>query len=177
MSDPTELAVAYIQGFPIDLSRTFHLASETGECSTCKTAGGDPRNKADPEWIVRAIPATDLELALVCRTADAALHNVLAADPNAIRDQWERVLGDFDLFALLHARNQVRRLDRRLLLDAGIEPLEAGHGFDGAGLQVSAVLVSAALRTFMAFLMPVIREVRWLGLFWPWSPRWERGTV
>ncbi|KAI9218352.1 hypothetical protein BC828DRAFT_399674 [Blastocladiella britannica] len=96
---------------------------------------------AFPEWIMRAVPATDLELALVRRIADAALQTVLAKDLNAVNGQWSQILRteEFDFCRVTPGANP------------GIEPVKFTCGIDGTGRHFSTVLGSIAFHMSEAY--------------------------
>ncbi|KAI9217638.1 hypothetical protein BC828DRAFT_431298 [Blastocladiella britannica] len=139
-----KLVTAYLRGFPIDLTHAFGTVDPL-DCPTCQICAGDETKQGQP-WFVRTTPATDLDLALARRTADAALHTLLAQDPNAAHRAWIRVLNIWYLNwgALFRAWGELHRSETQLLVDAGVVPLESTCGLGGAGIHL-ATLVSVYL--------------------------------
>ncbi|KAI9217414.1 hypothetical protein BC828DRAFT_391211, partial [Blastocladiella britannica] len=141
----TELAIAFLRGFPIDLMHTpMTDDGESQDCLACRVCIVDATSEFGPQWLVRAVPASDLELALARSTADAALHTILVENPNATHSTWIRVLQTryLDCSKLFRAWGELCRSENQLLADAGIEPLESTCGLGGAGIHL-ATLVSA----------------------------------
>ncbi|KAI9221640.1 hypothetical protein BC828DRAFT_404746 [Blastocladiella britannica] len=156
----TELAIAYLQGFPIDLTHLDNpIASQ--DCLACRRCVGNALNKDDSsQWIVRSMPASDLEIALARRAVNASLHNVLTKDPKATHTQWIRVLQNRYLRVgeMFRAWGELRRSENQLLLDAGIvEPLAFEHGLGGVGIHLSTVMA--------AYLIRIRNDMQWRPKF------------
>ncbi|KAI9225007.1 hypothetical protein BC828DRAFT_372071 [Blastocladiella britannica] len=149
----TRLVIAYLRGFPLDLTHTIENDCTEGGCHTCGTAGGAPRNDEQLQCIMRALPASDLEIALARRTSNVKMHAVLATDPNAIQGHWYRMLSNkpLDVGALFRAWGDLDRSETQLLRDAGVPPLsEPMCGLGGAGIHLSTLMAAFLFRTFDA---------------------------
>ncbi|KAI9220857.1 hypothetical protein BC828DRAFT_382475 [Blastocladiella britannica] len=103
---------------------------------------GDATSEGEPQWFVRSTPASDLQLALARRTADAALHTALAVDRNAAHIAWIRVLqvAYLDICTLFRSWGEIRGSENQLLQGAGVERLELTCGLDGAGIHLSTLM-------------------------------------
>ncbi|KAI9217125.1 hypothetical protein BC828DRAFT_391954 [Blastocladiella britannica] len=136
----TELAVAYVRGFPIDFTHFTEAGDPAKACFTCERSSDV---EASPtQWLVKMTPASDLEMALARRTADAALHSVLVKNPYATHARWIRVLQTpyLRVGELFRAWGEAHQSERQLLLDAGVVgPFAPECGLGGAGIQLSTL--------------------------------------